>query len=365
VQVTLETAAFSDAVQKASRVAPVKGAAFDKAQGIVVEYDPISADRPIVVKATDLESTFVARLPAVEAVGAAGSWRMPSNVIAGFLSNLPMSAGQPVKLEAKDDVLLLRAGRTKCRLRTIPGDTFPRFDEFDSTGLEVVTNLAQRVQQVAWACQHDAGVLAGVHIDGERLVGCDKVKLAEVPCAVPVETPITVPLQALSGVMKNTAEVRMRATAEHLQLMTDDDTQATSVIYADPYPNVAGLRAAADRHPHAITIGVEPLMQVLQRQMVLCKGERYPAVKLTFSDGAFAVEMDVPELGAIEDELDCDGGSTTSMEMWFTPTILLGALQVAKAPSVTISYAEPLKPLSVSDGTGYRCLAMPLNRTAA
>lgn len=359
--IEIETAAFADATAKAARVAPTKGAAFDKAAGLMLEFDPHSPDRPVTVKSTDLESTFLTRLPAQKGSGDASAWRLPAGLLAGFLSQLPMGPGSTVTLSDKQDKISLKSGRTRANIHTIDASSFPRFAWFDGSELKAVSNLAQCLQQVAWAVDSDGGtVIGGVHIDGKRLVACDRTKLAEIPCVVSIDDPITVPLQALAGTMRNTAEIKVRATDKRLLLMTDQDTQATSRIYAEPFPSLDSLRSRVEQNPHSIEVSVEAFSAVLKRQMVLCRGERYPSVKMTLGDGVISIEMDVPDLGTMEDEFDCKGGSLVSTVILFSPTLLVSALGAARTPIVTLTYDGPLHPVAVVDGAGYRCIAAPM-----
>lgn len=358
MQIEVETAAFADAAQKAARVSPTKGAAFDRAAGLVLEVHP-DKPRQVVIKATDMETTLLTRMVAAKCDGQGGSWRLNAHVLAGFVAQLPTGPGSTVKLKDANDKVVLTSGRTKANLRTIDPTSFPPFTEYDETGMALVPNLAQAVQQVAWAVDRDHEVLAGVHIDGDRLVGCNRALAAEVKCAVPVEEPTTAPLQALGNAMKNTAEVRIKAARKRLYLMPDQDTQATSRIYAAAYPSLDPMRTLVENHPSTFEIGVEVFVEAIRRQMVLCKGDRYPLIKLAIHDGSVSIEMDVPELGTIEDEIDCKGGDPTTVEIWFTPTLLTNALGAAKAPVVSIAYKDRQGPVSITDGIGYRCIAMP------
>lgn len=361
MQVEIETGAFADAAQKAGRVAPTKGSAYDRAAGLMLEVDSDQIDRPVTIRSTDMDNTFLARLGALRVQGS-GAWRLPAGVLAGLAGQLPLGAGSTVILSDRGGKINLKSGKTKANLHTMDPSSFPPFAWFDESALVPVQNLAQLLERVSWAT--DAGdrsdVLSGVHIDGERLVACDRVKMAEVPCKVPIDHPITVPLSSLVMIMRNTAEVRILAVDQALHLMTDQDTQATSRIFGAPYPDLSPMRKRVDSNDSFMEVSVEGLLEVLRRQMVLCKGDRYPSIKVTFGDGVVQVAMDVPELGMIEDEIGAVGGALgTHDEMWFTPTVLQSALAVAGAPTVTISYlaGSPLTPVNISDGTGYRCIA--------
>lgn len=361
---TVEASAFADAVQKAARVAPTKGHAFDAAAGIIVEVDPANTVRPLTIKSTDLESTFLATLPAIDVEGDAAIWRLPASILSGFMAQVPMGAGQTVGVEhdgsADDSVVVIRAGKTTARLRTLSPDSFPKFKAYSPDGMAKVEHFAQRVQQVAWTVADEDGVLGGVYVDGTHLTACNRYTTARVPCVVPVDEPIVVPLFTLSGAMKNTAEVQMRAAERRLYLMTDEDTQLSTVIFEGDYPDLTRHWEMVGAYEHHATIHVQGLVEVLQRMMVLCKSDRYPLVKLTIHRNVLRVEMDVPDQGAIDDELDIMGGAHDEpFVIWFTPTILTAALAVTKVPQVSLGYATSIRPIVINDGSGYECIAMP------
>ena len=59
--IVFENAILADAVNKAARVSPTKGAAFDKAAGIVFDVEP--QKRTAFVRSTDLEVSFEQEIP--------------------------------------------------------------------------------------------------------------------------------------------------------------------------------------------------------------------------------------------------------------------------------------------------------------
>ncbi len=364
MHLTCETGSLADAIAKAARVAPNKGSAFDHAHGIVLEM--VNGDPDwVYVKACDMESTFLQRVRVIEASGA-GAWRLPSAVLAGFMAQLPLGDGSVVTMKvAKDHRIQVKSGKTKALFKSSPADGFPRILWFDESGLQAVPNFAQKCQQVAWAIDREhADILSGVHINGTMLTATDKAKLAQVPCAVPIETPITAPLTVLASVMKNTEEVKLRADARRLYLMTDQDTQCTSVLYMQPYPNVDGLVHLMDTADKTCRINGEAFRTIVNRMLVLCKTERYPLVSLRFKRDSVMIKMDVPDLGRVDDELEISYDSDEQFDIHFTPGPLMTAMDVCAAKQAVWNFGPTnLKPLAISDGTGYRTIMMPRRDT--
>lgn len=360
-----EIAALADAVNKANRIAPNKGAAFDRAQGIVFDIDPLRFGEECLIMSTDLDVTFRAKVNFMEVGDTKCLWRISSSLVNGFMSTLVVGSGASVTLQefAKDpSCLYFVSGKTKAKLRFISGD-FPTIDAYDPDQLATVPNFAKRLAQVVWACdaKGSSGPLAGVHLDGQRLIACDRQALAMVPCVVPVDRPVTVPLSDVSALIKNTAEVAMRADTFHLQIMPDAWTQATCVLIGDQYPNVVPL--LKESYTKSFEISNEVWKNALERTMVMSKSERYPVTTLEIGDGTLKIEIDAGEAGRIVDEIDIKGGQVSETEPFrviFTPTILQSALAASGRPTIMVDYGPtPFSMVRLRDDNEFQCIIMP------
>lgn len=360
--VELETAVFADAVMRASRIAPSKGRAFDIAAGILIDVVP-GNDAPVRISATDLDVTFYQRVPVVDIGDEAVSWRVPSALAAGWLSNLPMSAGKTIKLSENDNRLVMKSGRSRTKMRLLPAADFPRITPFDPALLADVPNFARRIQQVAWAAlTNGVGPLTGIFITGDDLIACDRVRIAIMPCPVPAESPFSAPLTTLATVLRNVDDVKLRVTDSRIEIMTDVDTQLTASLYAEPYPDArqAISRIVLD---HELVFSREQLMDALQRMLVLVKGERYPRIDLTFHADRLDLKMILPEVGEMEDVVDVTGGPDEPFEILFSPTNLLGVVTNAMRETLHLHFApDAHKPVKFTDESGFVAWLMPMER---
>lgn len=366
MKIVCETGTIADAVQRAARVAPNKGAAFEKAQGVVIEFD----GNLVTITSTDLEVTYRQMFMPLKADDEPWTVRLPSAVLSGFIGGLPMGAGSSVTMEpgrpntgVLADLVHVESGRTQAKFHSIDMDGFPRIHKYPTTSLQEVSNFARRVQQVAFATdQKDPGVLAGVHIDGEYLWGCDRQRLARVKCVIPISAPVTVPLAPLAGVLKNTADLKLGVLDDRFIMQPDDDTQATSIIYAGAYPAVTTLMHRYVFEGRAV-FSISAMTNALTRMLVLCRDDRYPRVEVTFrpTDERIDLEMIVPGIGQMNDEVPCQFEDfPTHVTYSMTPTYLLEGLAVATGPNIVMELGDdPLKPIILDDGDGYRYLMMP------
>lgn len=351
-----ETATLADAVNRAARIAPNKGAAFDKAQGVIIEVRP-SNPSPVYIKATDLEVSYLQRVPTIEATGDDVLWRLPSTLIAGVLSNLPLGAGNEVTLSDEGSIVTITAGKKISTIRSIDPTAFPLIKPFDPNGMATVEDLAKRVSQAAWATDAANPIFSGVHIDGTSIVACDKISAVFVPCVVPVDEPITVPLRTVAPLFKNVGPMKMRATSERLELMPDADTQITSSLIAAAYPNVKAI--TRDDFAGSFLVDVESLASSVTSMLVLVRGERYPSMHMDLVEHSLNLHMEVPDLGRMEDTLTVDGG--TDFKMKFSPGRLVEAITHGGKSTIRLHYGpDPHKPVYITDEAGYECWAMPV-----
>jgi DNA polymerase III sliding clamp (beta) subunit (PCNA family) len=358
--VTFETATFVDAVSKAARVAPTKGAAFDVVAGIVFHVEP----EKVTIRATNLEVSYLETLDtlAVEDVTDRVTWRLPSILLGALASGLPIGSGRSVTLRSDGSQVVLQSGKTKAKLNTIRLDGYREWDAFDPAGLEPVIGFADRVAQVSWACDKSMIPITGVHIDGTHLYATDRYRMVRVPLTAPVIEPITVPLEVLTPLLKSLNEVRIGVgDTGLLHMMPDEHTQMVTTIFDAPYPPIErGMHNGDD----SFTVDREALKAALTRMVALVKTERYPRVRVDVdpSDGALALFMEIEGVGDIADEVPITADEhARPAELHFTPGYLLDALDGARKPEVVVHYDadKPTRPTKFEDGDGYECWIVP------
>lgn len=360
--ITCEAAVIADAVGRANRVAPTKGAAFDKASGVVLEIDP-SRPSPVYVKSTDLEVTYLQRIPVSQgnAVGDPTVWRLPSALFTGVLAGLPLGSGEMVELGEKDGSVHIKAGRKRAKLRLIEATSFPKVKPFDPNGMSTVDDLALRISQVAWATDAADPILSGVRLDGTTVTGCDSYVAAIVPCTVPLPETIAVPLRSVAPLLQKAGAVNMRATDTRLELMLDADTQVTSVCLGGAYPDVGRIRRT--NFNGSVVIDRMLLADTINKTLAIVRGERYPKLRLTVKENELDLMMQVPEVGRIDDTIDVSGKPDgDEFVIWVDPSRLTEALAAATQQIVTFNFGpKPTLPMQVLDANGFDCWIMPID----
>lgn len=368
IKASFDAATLADAVQKASRVAPSKGSAYDKARGLLFSAGPGSEEA--TVRATDLDTTFLQRIRHAATPPPDGyNWRIPSNLLSGLVSQFPMNQGSVVTfIDTGDGAIRIVAGSVKVKLALIMGDGFPTIDDFPNGHMGEAHDFAQRATQVTWACDKSSkGVLSGVHIDGESLIACDSHNAAIVPCKVPISKPVTVPLWNITGLLKSASDVRVEAMEKELRLSLDAETRATSRLIEGEYPNVKEL--LRDDYTGSATIERSVCVDAINRMLVVAQSERLPVMKMSFETGLvkkMILDLEVVDSGdRIQDELLIKGDYDNNFSIWFTPTAITQAFDNAKSENVEFLFGHPdankgpLSPCLVKAPTGYQAMVMP------
>lgn len=370
-KLTFDVSAVADAVEKAGRVSPTKGPAFDRSQGILMEVN--TEEQICTIKATNLDVTYQQRVPFTEYEGTSVSWRVPAHLLAGAVGSLP-PAGTVEFIDNDTGDLYIRQAKFVAKLKTIDTDSFPRLEVFSSDGMIPANEFANRAEQVAWACERRPETpLGGVYIDGEYLVGCDKNCLAIVPCEIPVLEPVSVPLWNIASMLRKASDVRLRAVENQLQLMLDAETRATSQLIemseGHGYPNYRLLRRSIEDCAVTTVVNKTQFLDSLARLTTLTKEGKQPRLRVEVDcTGMFheiILDMDIPQVGRMRDAVDCDtefGGKFTQI---FVPSRVEQAVGMSRSDSVTISFGSNdehslKKPMRVSDSSGYECYLMSI-----
>jgi DNA polymerase III sliding clamp (beta) subunit (PCNA family) len=354
-KLVFETATLADCLKKAFACTPKTGAAFDKAAGIVFEFNPTDIES-LTIRATNLDVFYMEWVDLVSAEGPDKpfAWRFNSALISGVVGSLPIGSGKTVTLDDQDGdgrIIHLSSGRTKCKLNTMPMDHYPEWGAFDPDGLTPASNFAKCMEAVEWASDRGDLTLAGVHFDGEFAYATNKYKLAAVEIKLDIEKPVTLPSGILSSILSKSGEVLIGATDHQFFIMPDEHTQIRTVIYGTPYPNTSRIRQQENE-----------LIAMIQRAMNFAGSDRTPTMLLYIGSEEIAVMMSNEEMGMLGDVLEVPGQATHKRVMIrLTPEFLSDALARAPRDEITLGYHpdNPSGILRIDGGYGYTAWVMP------
>lgn len=358
--VTFENGTIRDVISKAAKIAPTKGSAFDKAAGIVMVVDP--ANDQVVVKSTNIEVWYMEIADTLSIEGAPVMWRVPSQILDGIASKLPIASGKTVTFDDSEGRLKIESGRMRARLGLLDPTYFPRWDAFDPEGLEEVSGFGARMDMVQWAAaQQGEPPMTGVHFTGTHVVATDRFKIAIAPCeAPPIYKPVTIPAGIFTPLMKTLGDVAIGVSGGELLVMPDDSTQIRAVIYGHEYPPV--INVLKRNEPDSITFKRTSLLECIERAMVMGQRDRTPCLRIIIGKEEIAVFMSDKEVGLLGDVIETPGyAAHKRVTIGFTPGNLTGALNASPNDQVTLHYwsDSPTKPVRLDGGSGYEVLIMP------
>lgn len=263
---------------------------------------------------TDLELELVARLP-LEGEHLAGETTVPARKLVDIAKSLPAEAD--IRFEVDGERMLVRSGRSRFSLSTLPASEFPSQDE-DGAGsvLEITPSaLRELIEHTAFSmAQQDVryylngmlfelrpGKLRAVSTDGHRLAMCDTLMDGQHE-----EASVILPrkgVMELSRILADAGEsVHLTLGRNHVRIVAGSITFTSKLVdgkfpeYERVIPKDGSRIILADR---------ETLRQALTRVAIL-SNEKYRGVRVQLSEGSLRVIANNPEQEEAEEEVSVD-----------------------------------------------------------
>jgi len=364
---SVHVATLHDALQRASKIAPTKGAAWDRAQGIHLTF----GEGFIEVRSTNTEMTYFQRVDAEVAV--MGTYRMPSTILPSFVASMPMVKDTDrcrfLIDEASPSKVTVQYGKSKLKasVKLIVG-SYPEFGPIKLEGMTPAQELASSVEAVTWACD-DSGKLAGVLINGEDLIALDGKVAARINCEVSTEAPIVALLSPLVPLLKLGTNIHIKGVENKLVIALDDTTQITTTLILEPFPDIID-RMRAIELPDSFQVNRQRLIDGLSRLTTFIKSsDRLPVCELRISQDLCEVGL-TSDSGEVQDAcVITDQTMSQDKTFKFNPNRLIQALESFKSSTVTIRYTPELptrKPVHIANPSGeYEVWVIPMADTAS
>lgn len=356
--VSFDTPTFVEAIQRAARVAPSKGSAYDKAGGIVIEVFP-GDELPVVIRATNLDVYYMQWIEAdvrdlVEPV----AWRVNASVLAALAGALPNGNGKRVSMEQDGRKLVIKsAPRMVSKIPIMSMGGYPIWSAFNPDGLTDAHNLGNTLQRVEWAAAETNDViLSGVRFDGKSVVATDRYRIATMELKTEMDFEFVLRAKALTSVLPPSGHVKVGFDSDMLLVMPDDNTQIKVLAMAGDYPSVE--RIMERDKPNEVRVSKLRLAELINRALAVRGADRAPLLRLFLGREEVAVMLKNEDYGSLGDVLDVPGYcSHGRIELTFTPETVLAALQNSPGDDVTIKYDvnKPDRPIYLSGNQTYEC----------
>jgi len=284
-----------------------------------------------------------------------------------------MPSDQTVSLESSQSKLVLKGGKSRFTLQTLPAEDFPLVQEAASFG--PVFSVPQKtlknlLDQVSFAMAvHDIryylnGILFVAEGKQLSLVATDGHRLAFATAALDVE----VPRQEVILPRKTVLELqRLLSDAEGAIEMQFAGNQAkfsfggmefVTKLVEGKFPDYN--RVIPKNHKNSVTLGRAPLLASLQRTAILTS-EKFKGVRLNIEPGTLRVASNNAEQEEAVDELDIDYGGD-AIEIGFNVSYLIDALANMDNEMVKIELADSNSSalLTIPENESFKYVVMPM-----
>jgi DNA polymerase III subunit beta len=284
-----------------------------------------------------------------------------------------MPSDQTVSLESSQNKLVMKGGKSRFTLQTLPAEDFPLVQEAPSFGPKFSVpqkTLKDLLNQVSFAMAvHDIryylnGILFVAEGKTLSLVATDGHRLAFASAQLDVE----VPRQEVILPRKTVLELqRLLSDAEGAIEMQFANNQAkfafggmefVTKLVEGKFPDYN--RVIPKSHKNHVTLGRVPLLASLQRAAILTS-EKFKGVRLNVEPGVLRIASSNAEQEEAKEELEIDYAGD-AIEIGFNVTYLMDALANMGQEMVTLSLqdANSSALVTVPEQAGFKYVVMPM-----
>lgn len=284
-----------------------------------------------------------------------------------------MPGDQTVSLESSQSKLILKGGKSRFTLQSLPADDFPLVQEAANFGpiFSVPQKaLKELLAQVSFAMAvHDIryylnGILFVAEGKQLSLVATDGHRLAYSSATLDVEVPrqeVILPRKTVLEMQRLLSDkegaIEMQFAGNQAKFSFEGMEFVTKLVEGK-FPDYN--RVIPKNHRNVITLGRAPLLASLQRTAILTS-EKFKGVRLNIEPGTLRVASNNAEQEEAVDELDIDYGGE-SIEIGFNVTYLIEALANMDQDMVKIELADSNSSalLTIPDDAAFKYVVMPM-----
>jgi DNA polymerase-3 subunit beta len=303
-------------------------------------------DGHLTITATDLEVELLASTDVSVTVG--GDITVPGRKFLDILRALPEKV--TVALAMEGEKVVLKAGRSRFSLSTLPAVEFPVIEDINAQQsvqlprkellrLLEKTHFSMAQQDVRYylngmLLEIDGLSLRGVATDGHRLALCETALTAKAQTSQQVIVPRKGVLE-LQRVLTPEGVAEVAIGSNHVRAQIGD-IRFTSKLIDGRFPEYSRVIPAAATH--AIRADRDTLRQALQRTAIL-SNEKYRGIRITVKANALCVQAHNPEQEEADEEIEV-AYAGNDLEVGFNVNYLLDALAAIDGQEVELGLTD-------------------------
>ena len=322
----------------------------------------IASEGQVTFKATDLDIEYTTVTRAL--VSAEGSTTVNAAMFGEVVKR--MAAGSLVSLEQDDHRLLIKAGRAKADLPTLPIGDFPHMasSEYDVT-FSIPTPELLRIFNLAKGCMSDQEVqyhLQGIYLhnnNGNMIgVSTNGQRLAHIVGPSVVDFPgVIVPRKTVAEVIKADAIGDVQVSVSETKIKFDFGSSViVSKVIDGTFPVYATI--IPQNNPNRVSVDGDAI-KAATNCVAVVSSERVTAVKLDVTADSIMVSARGADTGYAEDVIDAvlEGVPVT---VGFNAKYLAEVIAVADG-DVTLELGEDMTPAVIrGSDSGALWVVMPM-----
>ena len=284
-----------------------------------------------------------------------------------------MPSDQTVSLESSQNKLILKSGKSRFTLQSLPAEDFPLVQEAANFG--PVFSVPQKtlkalLSQVSFAMAvHDIryylnGILFVAEGKQLSLVATDGHRLAFSSATLDVEVPrqeVILPRKTVLEMQRLLSDkegaIEMQFAGNQAKFSFEGMEFVTKLVEGK-FPDYN--RVIPKNHKNIITLGRTTLLASLQRTAILTS-EKFKGVRLNIEPGTLRVASNNAEQEEAVDELDIDYAGD-AIEIGFNVTYLIDALTNMEQDMVKMELADSNSSalLTIPDDAAFKYVVMPM-----
>jgi len=306
------------------------------------------------VTATDLEVELVARV-ILDKTDSGGEVTVPGRKLLEICRALPDDAN--VQVQQDGDRLVIKSGRSRFVLGTLPAAEFPVVDDVatvqslqlsqvDLRTLLEKTHFAMAQQDVRYylnglLLETGKKMVRAVATDGHRLALCELATEASKgngKVARGDGHQVIIPrkgVQELQRLLTGDGAVTLAIGTNHVRA-TIGDIRFTSKLIDGRFPDYE--RVIPKPQGNVLKAGRDVLRQALQRAAIL-SNEKYRGVRLELADATLRIQANNPDQEEARDELEVEYAGQ-ALEIGFNVNYLLDALAAVDSEQVEMGFVD-------------------------
>ncbi len=297
---------------------------------------------------TDLEVELVGRVQ-LEEPAEPGEITVPARKLMDICKSLPSDVLIDIKLD--EQKLLVKAGRSRFTLSTLPANDFPTVEEGPGSltcNLEQ-SKLRRLIERTSFAmAQQDVryylnGMLLEVSRNTLRAVSTDGHRLALCSMSAPIEQDdrhqVIVPRKGILELARLLTEpegmVSIVLGQHHIRATTGEFT-FTSKLVDGKFPDYERvLPKGGDK----LVIGDRQALREAFSRTAILSNEKYRGIRLSLAAGQLKIQANNPEQEEAEEEISVDYDGS-SLEIGFNVSYLLDVLGVMTTEQVRLILSD-------------------------